>query len=235
MKHANGSQMYQELELVLQHSQFVGEIPDGSAVDSLITVTLLQLVLAATNRKGIVRGHQRQPCCICWPPAVEAFPEKFSFFFLFSLFLSLSCFFFFLKTYWYKILQDLLSPVIQSQRIILLANNRLTGNLQAGHWNMHSICRRVRPTDSTLLLTGYKFAVFTVLYQLFLEGLLVLRKFSLLQGFVCVVTRWLFHFRRMANRIQHRCQLSTWAHCFRTIFFGFSNSTVFWNNFEMKV
>ena len=98
------------------------------------------------------------------------------------------------------------------------------------------ICGRVRSTGSTLLSTGYKFAVFTVLYQLFLEGLLVLRKFSPLRGFVRVITRRLVHFQLLSsNGKSHSTQAQTWAYCLYTIFYGFSNSTVFWNNFDMKV
>lgn len=56
-------------------------------------------------------------------------------------------------------------------------------------------------------------------------------------GFVRVVTRGLYHFRRRAYHIQHRCQPPSRAYWFHTISFGFSNCTVsfFKNSFEMGV
>ena len=169
------------------------------------------------------------------------FPEKFSFclFFLsfFSLFFSLSFSLPFSKTehfgtkfIWifyilvfqfseYLFSQTIGSLEVCSYRRVTWTRIVFVAGFDPGVSRWH---RRV--TNSSYFL-----------YQLFLDGLLVLRKFSLLRGFVRVVTRRLFHFRQMANRIQHRHQPSTWAYCFRTIFFSFSNCTVFWNNFEMKL
>ena len=58
-----------------------------------------------------------------------------------------------------------------------------------GQLNWHSLCGRAGPSCLMLLSTGFKFPVFTVLYQLFLERPLILRKFYLLRGFALVVTR----------------------------------------------
>ena len=187
----------------------------------------------------------------CWPPKTtllyllatccRGVLEKFSFSYLISpsLFLSLPFFFFFLKTF--ILVQNSSGSFISSSPNPTRTSSceQYSGNLQAGPALELPVSFWQGSTHGfDAVINGWMVRrEFTVLYQL-LERLLVLRKFSLLQGssFVRVVTRKLLHVRRMANRIQHRRHLSTWAYCFRTIFFGLSNSTfLFWNNVEMRV
>ena len=130
--------------------------------------------LLATNHKGVVPGHQTQPCCTCWPPAEEVFPEKFSFFFLFSLILSLPFFLFFSKNIYFgtKFFRIFYIQFSESNAYFFLRTIRsaLEIRRQARHLTWQFLSGRVRPTGSTLLSTGDWFAVNLPCYIIFWNG-----------------------------------------------------------------